>query len=270
MKASIDLAINCYERTYRKVLSPGFFKAIERQNKQVFRKVAIINNVNDRSDAESRAHDLLKAKEIDTYYFVADHIASALKTVGLNVQDLKPIPHFIDWALVIATIPGSEWILHWDAEIKLEHQEDWITPARELMEKEPGIFTANPNWKQQTLEQETRYTLGDFAIGYGFSDQLFLTRRKDLNAPIYNYFCPISLRYPLAHLGSTFEKRIDAYMRNKGRTRATYKKLRYLHPENEGVMHPPANAIEKAKIRSIKIALKLLSTIPIYHPMLKE
>ena len=232
--------------------------------------MAIINNVNDRTDAESRAHDLLKAKEIDAYYFVADHIATALKIVGLSVQDLKPIPHFIDWALVIATIPGSEWILHWDAEIKLEHQEDWITPARELMEKEPKILTANPNWRQLTLEQETRYTLEDFAIGYGFSDQLFLARRKDLNATIYNYFCPISLRYPLAHLGSTFEKRIDAYMRNKGRTRATYKKLCYIHPENEGVMHPPANAIEKAKIRSVKIVLKLLSIIPIYHPMLKE
>ena len=81
---SVNLLINMYERTYRKVLVPGFFPAVEKQNCRSFaNRIAIINNVDSRKDAASRAELLLASGEIDRYFFVADHIDQALAKTGL-------------------------------------------------------------------------------------------------------------------------------------------------------------------------------------------
>src|ERR1700733_5243935 len=50
---TVDLCVNCYERTYREVLKPGFFPALVAEHRHAFaRRTAIINNVNDREDAQ--------------------------------------------------------------------------------------------------------------------------------------------------------------------------------------------------------------------------
>jgi hypothetical protein len=68
---SVDLLISMYERTYRKVLVPGFFPAIEKQNCRTFaNRIAIINNVVSREDAALWAKSLLASGEIDLFFFV--------------------------------------------------------------------------------------------------------------------------------------------------------------------------------------------------------
>ena len=100
----------------------------------------------------------------------------------------------------------------------------------------------------------------DFAIGYGFSDQVFLVHTKQLCQPIYKETCIASLRYPLAHMGSIFEKRIDAYMRKNRRLRAIYMPTIYVHPqENCGTPYPSEISLREKylKIRNKYIYRKL-------------
>ncbi len=240
--------MNCYERTYRRVLTPGFFPGIAADSQFPFaRRTAIINNVDDRVDAESRATALRELGELDTWLFVEDHLERALEVTQLTIAEIARTRHFTDWALVLATVPGPEWILHWDAEVRLQQACDWVTPSIELMDGDPRVMIANPRWyappREDTLAKSTIERTGDFALGFGFSDQLFLSRRRELAAPIYHEQCAAMRRYPLTNV---FEARVDAWMRHHGRLRATFLRCIYEHPADGGSGHPAATPREKA------------------------
>ena len=268
MKPAVDLVINTFERTYRDVLKPGHFVDIEAQNRFSFAsKIALINNVHDRKDALMRAQDLVQAGEINAFHFVDEHLDHALAVTGLTREHLGGrIRHYSDFPLVAVTMDGAPWLLHWDAEVHLRNPINWIEPAVELMEDDPRVLVANPNWKRPTLEHETLETSGEFALGYGFTDQLFLVRRAELACPIYKRFCPASLRYPLAHIGPIFEQRVDAYMRSERRLRATHKMVVYVHPGNEGDPYPTATTIERLRLFRNRVLLRALRNIPISNP----
>jgi hypothetical protein len=72
------------------------------------------------------------------------------------------------------------------------------------MASDPRIATANPNWTSDSLKVEAREYQADCAIGYGFSDQIFLLRRSEFAQPIYKFHAPISLRYPMSAMGRIF------------------------------------------------------------------
>src|SRR6476646_11812073 len=119
-QASVDLVVNTFERTYRDVLSPGFFEGLEDQNRRAFaQKLALINNVSDPGDAVARATALVERGELDGFEIVAQHLDRALAATGLTRKELEPLLHYSDCVLVAATLPGSPWILYWDAEARL-------------------------------------------------------------------------------------------------------------------------------------------------------
>jgi hypothetical protein len=201
---AVDLLINCYERTYREVLTAERFAAAQADNvAPVARRTALVNNVLDRADAQARADALIAAGGLDAVFFVEDHLDDALARTGLTREDLGPVPYFTDWALVAACLPGPEWLLHWDAEVRLRAPLDWVTPAIALMERDARVLVANPNWPDPTLDSHTLEEAGPFALGHGFSDQVFLARRSELARPIYRDRTLARLRYPVAHLGTS-------------------------------------------------------------------
>jgi hypothetical protein len=245
----IDLVVNTFERTYRHVLRPGFFAEIEAQNRVALaRRTALINNVSDRRDAAARAEALVEAGEIDNYSFVEDLLEHALEVVDLRREDLGRVVHYIDAPLAAVTMDGPPWLLYWDADVRLAESCDWITPSQELMAADARVLVTNPRWVDPTLDQETIERRGAFALGLGFSDQLFLTRRTDLAAPIYRQRCVALLRSPMAHLGHIFESRVDAWMRHHDRLRATYLKALYVHPaEGAGASYPASNLRDRLR-----------------------
>jgi hypothetical protein len=226
---SVDLVINVFERTYRRALDPGVIAAIQSANRHPFAlRVVLVNNVEDRDDAAARAQKLLDAGEIDELHFVADRLDDALAAVALRRRELEPLLHYSDAPLVAATLPGSPWLLYWDAEARLLEPVDWVTPALGLMEHDPRVMIANPSWEpahadggRPGVEREAIETHDGFALGHGFSDQLFLVRRADLAAPIYRQRCIVSIAYPAAHKATVFEARVGAHMRHRERLRAT-------------------------------------------------
>lgn len=248
--------INVFERTYRDVLTPGFFRDIEAANERPFdRKVVLINNVEDKPRVIELAQDLVENGEITTYVVVEDHLAAALHNVGLTRSDLGRIPHYSDCVLVAIHLPGSPWLCYWDAEVRLETPINWIDPAIALMEQDSRVLVANPNWSVQGLEDEADEMTEDVALGYGFSDHVFLCRRADFRFPIYKYRTPSSLRYPLAHINSVFEQRVDAYMRTHRKLRATYRHAFYTHPDTEGHSYPAASIGELLRYATYQAVL---------------
>jgi hypothetical protein len=267
MKPAVDLVINTFERTYRDVLKPGFFVDIEAQNRFTFaRKIALINNVHDRKDAVVRAQELVQAGEISAFHFVDENLDHALAVTSLTRNDLGRIPHYSDYLLVAITLEGASWLLHWDAEVHLRNPINWIEPAVKLMEDDPRVLVANPNWWRPGLERETTEISGEFALGFGFSDAVFLARRVEFAGPIYKRFCPASLRYQLIHIRPYFEPWVDAYMRSTPRLRATYTKAVYVHPENEGATYPDASIVESLRKFRNGAVVRALKLLPSSHP----
>lgn len=247
---SIDLVVNCYERTYRDVLRPGFMSNVVKSQCRDFDCVTVlINNVDDPPAAAALASAV--KDEVDRYAFVHDLLPGALEKCGLSRRHLRRLTHFTDCCLVAVTMPGPAWVVYWDAGAVLREPGDWITPTVDLMTRNPQIAVGNPNnWHIGLAERESLYVQGDFAIGYGFSDVAFVGRRKDFSRHIYRRLAPASWRYPLAHIEPVFEQRIDAWMRCTGRQRATYLPLVVDHPEAAGANYPAASPVDRLKRRA--------------------
>jgi len=134
---AVDFVVNTYERTYADVLAPGRLETLAADHGHDFaRPTVLINNVVDRADAERRASALSAAGELDAWFFVEDHIAQALERAGLGRADLGRAPYFVDWGLVAVTLPGPEWIVHCDPEVRLLEPCDWVAPSLQLMHEE--------------------------------------------------------------------------------------------------------------------------------------
>jgi hypothetical protein len=264
MCADVDLVINAFERNYRTVLAPGFFPKVSSANRFAFsRVVALINNVGDVADARARAVQLISAGELDAYHLVSDRLPDALRITGLRTRDLGRLIHYSDCSLVAVTLEGAPWLLYWDPDIYLEEPVDWITPVIARLEADPRLMVANPLWEDPTLESSTIEFDGDFAIGQGFSDQVYLVRREELAAPIYRQRCIASYRYPVSAVGDVFEARVDAWMRHHGRLRLTYLPARYRHPvQARGSAQEPLRTLERVRHVRNALVLKSLSLSP--------
>lgn len=227
----VALVVNTYERTYRSVLSRGFFPDLAASNLRAFDEiVALVNNVDDESDARSRAEALVAAGEITGYAFVAEHIATARAQAGLSPRALRRHPYLLDYGLVMPHVCESEWLLGWDAETRLESPTNWVDPSIDLLERHPHLFHASLAWPgfqaHEGYESEEVGAIGDYSINWGFSDQLFLLRREDLIGKIYRRFAPMAAARHAPH-PTTFEYRVEAYQRAARRPRATLTTVRY-------------------------------------------
>jgi hypothetical protein len=253
----VDLVVNCFERSYRTVLAPGFFERIVAQNARRFAaRTALVNNVEDRADAEARGRALVETGEIDRLVLVEDHLAAAAARTGVARAELT---WHLDWALVAVTLDGPPWVLHWDADVRLRAPGDWVGPALALMERDPRVLVANPNWEIANLDAFTSEEADGFALGHGFSDQVFLGRRAELGRPIYGQRCVARWRYPYP---DSFEARIDAHLRHAGRLRATYRAAVYEHPVAMGTSWPRRSLPVRLRAARNHYGIRLLAALP--------
>jgi hypothetical protein len=264
---SVDFIVNTFERTYRQVLAPGFISNMADDHCYPFsRRIVIVNNVKDRADAEARANSLKSLGEIAECFFVSDLLPGTLQRAGLTFADLLPNFYYSDWALTAIFLEGSDFLVQCDADVRLKEKWDWITPSLNLMASDSRIAVANPNWETESLKHEAREFQGDFGIGYGFSDQLYLVRRCEFARPIYRFRAPISLRYPMAAGGRIFEQMVDSYMRVNGRMRATLSTIRYTHGSEEGVSHTKLTGFARLMEIRNRAALFMMRASGLKHP----
>jgi hypothetical protein len=225
----VALIVNVYERTYRPTLQAGQFTQIEQANRVVFdERWALINNVDDRHDAERRAVAMVETGELTGFRFVSDVIDDALRAARLPRRVLRNRGYFLDFGLAMGVTGSSPYVLGWDAETKLVAAYDWLTPAVEMLAADSDVFSAAPRWPahRDTLDEESVAERGPWALNYGFSDQVFLVRRSEIASPIYRSFAPASLARSANH-PFTFEARLESFQRATSRMRATHTVARY-------------------------------------------
>jgi hypothetical protein len=269
---AVDLVVNTFERTYRDALAPGAIATIGAANHHRFaRRVVLVNNVADRAHAAQLARQRVADGEIDEFHFVEDRLHEALATTGLRREELEPLLHYSDAPLVAVTLPGSAWLLYWDPEARLLESGDWISPALELMARDERVMAANPSWepadadgRRSGVERETIVIVDGFALGEGFSDQVFLAARHALAAPIYQQRCIARIAYPAAHKAHVFEARVDAHMRHHGRLRATSLSVTYMTEVASagGSSYPPRGLRETVRYVRNALTLRALAVAP--------
>jgi glycosyltransferase involved in cell wall biosynthesis len=264
----VDFVVNTFERTYRSVLAPGFLKAMSEEHCFPFRRrVVLINNVEDRAQAEKMAQALRESGEITEFHFVSDLLEKSLQGAGLTHQDIEPNVHYTDCSLVAVFLAGSDYVVYCDADVRLKTPYDWITPSLALLDRDPRIAVANPNWPQPTLAAEAREYSGEFGIGYGFSDQVYMVRRSEFARPIYQFRAPISLRYPMSQRGRIFEQMVDSYMRVNRRLRATCSTVTYEHRGEEAASHPKFTLRTRFSGLRNQVILRSIRLLPGRHPL---
>jgi hypothetical protein len=266
----VALVVNTYERTYRSVLTPGFFsKVVESNQRQFDEVVALVNNVDDERDARSRADALISRGEITSYAFVTDHIGPALRQAGLTSRSLRRHPYLLDYGLVMPHVCTSEWLLGWDAETELETPANWVDAGIELLDSNPRLFHTSLAWPglradEPGFEGEEVGRIGDYSINWGFSDQLFLLRRADLIGRIYQRFAPMAAARHAPH-PTTFEYRVEANQRATRRPRATLTTLHYkTHDVPGGVLgRVGSTRFEYERMRALyRLEYYLLTRLP--------
>lgn len=190
----VELSITCWERTYERVLSPGFFPAIEKANRYRFAKrIVVINNVNDRREAVTRAERLVADGEIDGYRLVEKELDAALRRTGISLRHLRPLEYYTNHFLVAVAAEGPRFLVCWDADAKLDAPVNWVGPCVDLMSHRPDILVGQPGWRDRwSMDGERLDTAGDFDLGYGFTDHVFLVDRARLAGPVYRRVAPAS------------------------------------------------------------------------------
>jgi len=273
-RVPVDLLVNCYERTYRNVLSEGFFDAIREQNRVEFAgRYAVINNVADASDARALAERMRASGEIDGFVFVHEQLDSALRRTGLRRRNLGARPYFVDYALVMAITGTAPFVVGWDAEVELDEPADWITPALDLLAERPDVFSAAPRWPARgfdTLDEESISADSPWRLTWSFGDQAWLARRDELASPIYRRFAPATLARTPMHPFS-FEARIESYQRSSRRFRAVHEDIGYRHNDLEGVIHRLGGPtrIERTSAVLSRAMRRILYTVKSQHPSLR-
>lgn len=98
------------------------------------------------------------------------------------------------------------------------------------MESNPSFMIVNPTWNgfYHHSRCESFEEREDYLLGFGFSDQCYLARTADLISDIYRESNPVSNSLYCQSHGNTFEKRVNAYMRNHRRERVTLKTAAYI------------------------------------------
>jgi|YelNatPaOPRAMG01_1025707.scaffolds.fasta_scaffold22364_3 hypothetical protein len=230
---SVTFSTSCWEQDWDILLKTNFLKnKIERNNYAFTKKVLIINNVKDRAKVEKYARIAVECDVLTDYFFVEDYIEAALKSFELTKEALGRGYYYSNHELTSIYLCSTDYLLFYTGDTWLDKTVPWVAPAIDEFEKNSVYKVANPVWNYMFSHAKSVNTseVGDFWVGYGFSDQCFLVRTKEFKAPIYNETNPASAQYPL-YGGETFEKRVYSWMRNHHYLRLTYKHGSYIHED---------------------------------------
>ncbi|MES2273309.1 MAG: hypothetical protein V4487_03875, partial [Chlamydiota bacterium] len=224
---SVTFATSCWERDWRLILlDPDYLRVrqIENHRFPFQERLLIINNVHDLT-AVKKAADAKVKEGVLTRYVVADELTSdMLPFFQLRRSDFQPQKDSFnvnsDWIYYNALGPlsalyaaKSDYLLYMTGDVRLDKRVNWIARAVRRMEKKEIYKVANLTWNAQYGEAKRESYKREpffYVAKQGFSDQLFLVKRKTFCQPIYGEIRPDSGHYPR---GDVFEKRVFSFMK---------------------------------------------------------
>ena len=243
---TVSFTTSCWERDWQQILLDPLYLSQRMIANHLFsfaEKTLIINNVRDLPTV-CRAAQKKVDEGVLTRYVVAEEIAPKVMTFfelkrdnfqpGLDAHLYQNVN--ADWVYYNAIGPlsaiyscQSDYLLYLTGDVRLDEPIEWIESALHLMEKDPRYKVANLTWNHaypEAKKESIGSCKGFYVAAQGFSDQLFLVKRADFCAPIYNVIREDASHYPR---GDVFEKRVFSAMKNRGWLRLTYSKGSYIH-----------------------------------------
>ncbi len=228
----VTFETKCYENDWEFVLLGNYLKRmIETCNFKFSKRVLLINNVEDIEKVSYHAVKKIKAGVIDEFHVIEEHASSVLNFFNIDINSFNGGYYYSIAELTGIYLCTTKYLLHFSSDSLLEKTgKSWINEAIEIFKTRSDVFVANPTWdfRYEHAKEESFDSIGDFYLGYGFSDQCYLVEAERYRKPIYNEQHPASERYP-KYGGELFEKRIDSYMHNHDLLRITSKHLSYFH-----------------------------------------
>jgi hypothetical protein len=231
MSASVDFETKCYENDWRLVLQPGWLGEMTRRCGHTFaNRRLIINNVRDAGAVRQAASAAVARGEIDTFVFVADDAPRVLYALDMSEAEFGAGYVYSIAELVGLFQSDADYLLHFSSDAYMVRHDGWIAAAIATMNDHPEVMVAIPTWNASfdAPRAQGHGMLGDFHVGYGFSDQCYLVRPAEFRAPIYRHKHGASEVYP-GYGSELFEKRVDSYMRLHQRKRITHRTAWYRH-----------------------------------------
>lgn len=232
MKPKVCFETKCWEEDWEFILKTNRLKEMIDRNQFNFdKKILMINNVTNSELVKSYAERAKKNKIIDEFYLVKNYTDKVLDFFQID-QSFKKDKGFIYSIAELTAIylADCDFLVHFSSDSILEKKYPWVDQALKIFQQTDNIVVANPCWnrmyheaKEESLEEKPRYYKG-----FGFSDQCYMIRINEFKKPIYNEYNPESARYP-KYASELFEKRVDAWMRNHKKYRATLKNITYIH-----------------------------------------
>lgn len=190
----------------------------------------LVNNVEDQELVRSRATEFVASGLVDEVIVVEDYLDEALRHFSLSRESLGKGLVYSSAELVGLLTCKTPYLCHYASDCWNLHLSDWSSRGVELLNSNPKVSVVNPIWNGDYLGvlAESSSRSENYALGYGFSDQCYLVRSDEFKAADLNLKHFASERYP-AYGGELFEKRVDAWMRNNARLRATDLLAAYVH-----------------------------------------
>ena len=228
---SVTFETKVWEEDFRVVLDGARLERAVGFNCYEFAsRVVYVNNVDNPRAVGRRGRSLVANGVLDEVVFVEDHAQSALDHFGITREDLGRGYLYSISELVSLFLSRTDYVVHFAGDTLLSRPLPWLPPALDLLRRRPDVAVVNVSWTSElsavALEAQSRD--GDFLLGYGFSDQMYLVRTSEFSRRMYSESHPASERYP-EYGGELFEKRVDSWMRNHGRLRATWTGGHYVH-----------------------------------------
>lgn len=268
---SVGLVVNVYERTYRRVLTPGFFVNLRKSLLHNFSEISVlVSNVGSRNEVDCLANNLLHRGEITSFHYVEDLLPQAMLSTNVSSRMRKRRPYLLDFGLVMPLAIQTKWLLGWDAEASMVSPSDWIERGIQFMQTDNRIFHVSLNWPPLSqgdpgLAGEAIEWKEEFGLSWGFSDHVFLLERTKLLQPIYRTFAPRALVRHAPH-PYTFEYRMESYQRCSNLLKATFRDLFYeMHSETNGgvIQRTGEGFFDKLTFHTLRnLELSVLNRLP--------
>jgi hypothetical protein len=233
MRALTTLSTKCWEGDYRTLLTPETLGALFSPLGEASRRQVVLNRINDRPAAETRAAALVASGHLDAYVWAEDLWAEVAANLGIPVTWFGSAWPYSAPELCELHIAPPGLVLHLAGDVRLAEGPPWLADATAALRRMPEVRVVSP---LSPSEQETRTTdrreLGPGWVGtQDFSDQCFLLDLNSLDLPaLVRSTHPACGRYPRPGGALTFEARVSAWLRRTGTWRATDLARSYLHP----------------------------------------
>ena len=227
-------------------------------------RTVLINNVDDRADAQSASAGRVQRGAIDRFAFVADRLDAALASPGLTRADLGRVPHYTDGPLVAVTLDGRAWLALLGRRRPPARAGRLDQPSIALMERDRACSSrTRTGWTRRSSARRSgrRATSRSARASATSSSWRGAPTSRE---PIYGQRCLALYRYPLPTWPTSSRRAWTRTCATRASLRATYRPATYVHPaEGAGTSYPAESLAERVRGVCHKASLAVLRASPL-------